>query len=294
MNKKKTIFTGSAPAVVTPMNADGVDYDAFGELIDFLIEGGSDAVVVAGTTGEASTLTDDEHVKVIESCVRRVKGRVPVIAGTGSNDTYYAAELSRHAAAAGADALLLVTPYYNKTSQAGLIKHFTTIADSTALPVVLYNIPGRTNINISIDTFKELAQHDKIVAVKEAGGDINYFARLLAEVELDVYSGDDGMTVPVMGLGGKGVISVAANIIPKAMHEICMLCLANDILTAGKKQLELLPLINALFLDVNPIMVKTALNLMGRHAGVLRLPLVDPSENTLDILKKELTKIGLL
>ena len=294
---KNTVFTGAGVAIVTPMNADGsINFEQFGTNIDFQIENGTDAIVVCGTTGEASTMTDDEHIECIRFTVERTAGRIPVIAGTGSNDTRYAIELSRKAEEVGADALLVVTPYYNKTSQAGLIAHFTAIADSVNIPVILYNIPSRTNINISIDTFVKLSEHENIVGVKEAGGDINYFSKIIAACgdRLDVYSGDDGMIVPVMSIGGKGVISVLSNIMPKETHELCRLCLDNDFVEAGRIQIKLLSLINALFIDVNPIPVKAAMNIMGINAGGCRMPLVEMSGENKSRLSAAMHEAGLI
>lgn len=294
---KKTIFTGAGVAIVTPMNADGsINYEEFGRNIDFQIENGTDAIVVCGTTGESSTMTDDEHKECIRYCVDRVNKRVPVIAGTGSNDTSYAVQLSKEAESLGADAILSVTPYYNKTSQRGLVAHFTAIADSINIPVILYNIPSRTGVNIAVETFKELSKHPNIVAVKEAGGNINYFAKIIEECgdALDVYSGDDGMIVPVMSIGGKGVISVLSNIMPKETHELCQHCLDNDFIKAGKLQIEYLDLINNLFIDVNPIPIKEAMNIMGMKAGECRLPLIKMEQNKIDILSASMKKIGLI
>ena len=294
---KNTIFTGAGVAIITPMNADGsINYDELGKLIDFNIDNGTDAIIICGTTGESSTMSDDEHTECIRYAVERTAKRVPVIAGTGSNDTAYAIELSKKAEEVGADALLVVSPYYNKTSQAGLVAHFTTIADSVNIPIVLYNIPGRTGVNIAIDTFVELSKHKNIVAVKEAGGNINYFAKIIEACgdDLDVYSGDDGMIVPVMSIGGKGVISVISNIMPKETHEICELCLSNNIIEAGKKQIKLLNLINNLFIDVNPIPVKEALNIMGYAAGPCRMPLVPMAEKDRDSLVESMKKLNLI
>ncbi len=279
---KNTIFTGAGVAIVTPMNNDGsINYKKLGELIDFNINGGTDAIIICGTTGESSTMTDEEHKECIKFAVEHTAKRVPVIAGTGSNDTKYAIALSQEAEALGADAVLCVTPYYNKTSQAGLIAHFTAIADSINIPMVLYNIPGRTGVNIAIDTFKVLSKHKNIVAVKEAGGNMDYFSKIIAACgdDIDVYSGDDGMTVPVMAVGGKGVISVLSNIMPKETHEMCKLCIENNFKEAGKLQIEYLDLINALFSDVNPIPAKEALNIMGMNVGECRLPLVPMNES---------------
>lgn len=294
---KKTIFTGAGVAIVTPMNADGsINYEQFGRNIDFQIANGTDAIIVCGTTGESSTMTDDEHKECIRYCVDRVNKRVPVIAGTGSNDTSYAVQLSKEAESLGADAILSVTPYYNKTSQRGLVAHFTAIADSVNIPVILYNIPSRTGVNIAVETFKELSKHPNIVAVKEAGGNINYFAKIIEECgdALDVYSGDDGMIVPVMSIGGKGVISVISNIMPKETHELCQYCLDNDFIKAGKLQIEYLELINNLFIDVNPIPVKEAMNIMGMNAGECRLPLVKMEQNKIDILSASMKKLGII
>jgi 4-hydroxy-tetrahydrodipicolinate synthase len=292
--RKTPLFTGCGCVLVTPFGSDGaVDYAAMAKHIDWQLKY-SDAIIVAGTTGEASTLTDEEHVDVIRFVVERVGGKLPVVAGTGSNDTVYAAELSAEAEEAGADGLLVVTPYYNKTSQAGLIRHFSTIADAVHIPIVLYNIPSRTNINISIPTFKALAEHENILAVKESGGNIGYFASILDETDLVVYSGDDGMTVPVMALGGSGVFSVAANIIPEEMQKMCNLCLENDFASAGKEQLRLNKLIAALFSDVNPIPVKAAMNLMGLEAGMCRLPLVEMADDTHEKLRQTLVDYNLL
>ncbi len=294
---KNTIFTGAGVAIVTPMNADGsINFDGLGKLIDFNIDNQTDALLICGTTGESSTMTDEEHKGCIRYAVERVAKRVPVIAGTGSNDTAYAIELSKEAEELGADAVLVVTPYYNKTSQAGLIAHFTAIADSINIPIILYNIPCRTNVNIEIDTFVELAKHPNIVAVKEAGGNINYFAKIIEACgdSLDVYSGDDGMTVPVMSIGGKGVISVISNIMPKEVHNLCQLCLDNDFAAAGKEQIRLLDLMNSLFIDVNPIPVKEALNIMGMQAGPCRMPLVPMSDKAREALKASMKKINLI
>lgn len=294
---KNTIFTGAGVAIVTPMNEDGsINYEVLGKLIDFNIDNGTDAIIICGTTGEASTMTDEEHKECIRYAVEKVAKRVPVIAGTGSNDTAYAIALSKEAEELGADAVLVVTPYYNKTSQAGLVAHFTAIADSINIPVVLYNIPSRTNINIAIETFVELAKHPNIVAVKEAGGNINYFAKIIEACgdSLDVYSGDDGMTVPVMAIGGKGVISVLSNIMPKETHNLCQLCINNDFAAAGKEQIRLLDIMNNLFIDVNPIPVKEALNIMGMQAGPCRMPLVPMSDKARDILMASMKKMNLV
>ncbi len=292
---KNTIFTGSGVALVTPFNESGVDFDALGKLIDFQLEHKTDALIICGTTGEASTMPDNEHLSVIGFAVERVAGRIPVIAGTGSNDTAHGVALARDAAKLGANGLLLVTPYYNKASQKGLIQHYNAIAAATDLPIILYNVPGRTGMKIEAATVKELAKTEQIVAIKEASGDISYAAQIAATCpELDIYSGNDDMIVPIMSLGGKGVISVLANVVPEETHDMCAKYLAGDTAGALKLQLEYLDLVKALFIEVNPIPVKTALNLMGMNAGSLRLPLCEMSENTLAVLKQSLQAHGLI
>ncbi len=292
---KHTIFTGSGVALVTPFNEKGVNFDALAKLIDFQIEHKTDAIIICGTTGEASTMPDAEHLSAIEFTVKHTAGRVPVIAGAGSNDTAHGVQLCKDAAKCGADGLLLVTPYYNKASQKGLIQHYNALATATDLPVILYNVPGRTGMKIDVATAKELAKTEQIVAIKEASGDIAYTAHLAAECpELDIYSGNDDMIIPVMSLGGKGVISVLANVVPEETHDMCQKYLDGDTAGALKLQLEYLDLVKALFIEVNPIPVKTALNLMGMEAGPLRLPLCDMSENTLAVLKQSLTAHGLI
>ena len=272
---KNTVFTGAATAIVTPLTENGIDFEQFGRLIDFQIDEGIDAIVVAGTTGEASTLTDDEHKEAIRFCVERVAGRVPVVAGTGSNDTAYAIELTRHACEVGADAMLLVTPYYNKATQKGLIASFTAIADASTKPCILYNVPSRTGCNLLPATVKALASHPNIVGIKEASGNISQIAELAALVgdEIDIYSGNDDQIVPVLSLGGKGVISVLSNIMPKATSEMCKKFFDGDTAGARKLQLDLLPLVNALFCEVNPIPAKAAVAAMGYCENRVRLPL---------------------
>lgn len=294
---KNTIFTGAAIAIITPMNADGsINYDVLGSMIDYQIENGTDAIVICGTTGEASTMTDDEHLECIRFAVERTAKRVPVIAGTGSNDTAYAVKLSKEAEAVGADALLVVTPYYNKTTQKGLIAHFTAIADAVNIPLVLYNIPGRTGMNIEIATLKELAKHKNICAVKEASGNISYAAKLIAECGdmLDVYSGNDDIIVPMMSLGAKGVISVLSNVLPKETHDMAKLCLDNDFAAANKLQLKYLNLINNLFIEVNPIPVKEAMNQMKMPSGPCRLPLCEMTDEHIESLKKSMKAVSLI
>ena len=288
-------FAGSGVAIITPFDGNTTNYDALGELIDWQIEQGTDAIIICGTTGEASTMPDAEHLAAIEYTVKRVAKRVPVIAGTGSNETAHAIELSKKAEELGADGLLQVTPYYNKTTQKGLIAHFGAIADAVNIPIILYNVPSRTGVNISIPVLKDLAKRDNIVAIKEASGNISYTAQVAAEVpELYIYSGNDDMIVPVMSLGGKGVISVLANVMPKETHELCKAYLDGECTKATKMQLDLLDLVNALFIEVNPIPVKTAINLMGKNGGNLRLPLVDMADDTLAKLKAVMAKHSLI
>lgn len=288
-------FTGSGVAIVTPFDGQKTNYDALGELIEWHIENKTDSIIICGTTGEASTMPDEEHLAAIEYTVKKVAGRIPVIAGTGSNETLHAIELSKKAEELGADGLLQVTPYYNKTTQKGLVEHFSAIANAVKIPVILYNVPSRTGVNISIGALKELAKVENIVAIKEASGNISYTAQVAAEVpELYIYSGNDDMIVPVMSLGGKGVISVLANVCPRETHDMCQAYLDGDCATATKMQLEYLELVNNLFIEVNPIPVKTALNLMGKNAGNLRLPLTDMEEGNLNKLKASLKKHNLI
>lgn len=293
---KKTIFTGAATAIITPMNESGVDYESFARLIDWQIEEGIDAIVVAGTTGEASTLTDEEHKECIRFAVERVGGRVPVIAGTGSNDTAYAIELSKFAEEAGADGLLLVSPYYNKATQKGLIASFTAVADAVSIPCILYNVPSRTGCNILPKTVKELAKHPNIVAIKEASGNISQIAELAALVgdEIDIYSGNDDQIVPILSLGGKGVISVLSNPMPKKTSEMCKMFFEGDVAGARKLQLELLPFVNALFSEVNPIPVKACMNEMGFCQNDIRLPLTVMEEEHRNTLTQIMRGHGLI
>lgn len=292
---KKTIFTGSAVAIVTPMNADGsINYDVFADIIEEQIAGGTDAIVVCGTTGEASTMTDEEHIEAIRFTVEKVAKRVPVIAGTGSNDTGYAIELSKQAEAVGADALLQVTPYYNKASQRGLIAHFTAIADAVNIPIILYNVPSRTGMTIAVDTYVELAKHPNIVATKEASGNFSLIAEIAAKTDLDIYSGNDDQVLGVLAFGGKGVISVSANVIPKEKHDMVMLYMNGEREKALELQNKYLDMENAMFIDVNPIPVKEAMNLMGKNVGECRLPLVKMESAKIEKLRAELAKVGLV
>lgn len=289
-----TIFTGAGVAIITPMNADGsINYTCFGEIIEEQIANGTDAIVVCGTTGESATMTDEEHVECIKYCIQKVNKRVPVIAGAGSNDTSYAITLSQEAEKLGADALLVVTPYYNKTSQRGLVAHFSAIADSVNIPIILYNVPSRTGVKIALSTYKELSKHKNIVAVKEASGDLSAIAEIAAETDLDIYSGCDDQIVPIMSLGGKGVISVLSNCMPKETHDIAKYCLDGDFKSACALQLKLLEFTNNLFIDVNPIPVKEAMNIMGKNVGECRLPLVRMEEAKIAKLFASMEKLGL-
>ncbi len=294
---KNTVFTGAGVAIATPMNADGsINFDKLGELIDFNIDNGTDAIIICGTTGESSTMTDEEHIECIKYAVEKVGHRIPVIAGTGSNHTDYAIHLSQEAEALGADALLLVTPYYNKTSQRGLVTHYTAIANSVKIPCILYNVPSRTGVNILPETVAKLAEVENIVAVKEASGNISQIAKIAALCgdKIDIYSGNDDQIVPIMALGGKGVISVLSNCMPFETHEIAALCLENRYPEAREKAGRLLEFTNMLFCDVNPIPVKEALNLMGFEVGECRLPLVKMEQEKIDKLKASMEKIGLI
>lgn len=272
---KNTVFTGAATAIITPLNQNGVDYETFEKLIEWQIAEGIDAIVVAGTTGESSTLTDAEHKQVIKFCVDKVAGRVPVIAGTGSNDIAYAVSLTKYACEVGADAVLVVTPYYNKATQNGLIASFTAIADASTKPCILYNVPSRTGCNIKPETCAVLAKHKNIVAIKEASGDISQVAAIsrLCGDELDIYSGNDDQIVPVLSLGGKGVISVLSNLLPRETSQICHDYFDGNVEQSRKMQLKYLPLIDSLFCEVNPIPVKAAMSAMGYGENYLRLPL---------------------
>lgn len=294
---KKTIFTGAGVAIVTPMNPDeSINFDRLGQIIDNQIENGTDAIVICGTTGESATMTDQEHVDCIEYAVKRVNGRVPVIAGAGSNHTSYAVWMSKEAKRVGADALLHVTPYYNKTSQTGLIRHFNAVADATDLPIILYNVPSRTGVNITPATYRELAKHPNIVAAKEASGNISQIAQIAQACgdELDLYSGNDDQIVPLLSLGAKGVISVLSNIMPRETHDICRLFFEGKIAESRTLQLKLLPLINALFSDVNPIPVKEAMNMMGWECGECRLPLVSMQPQAKEHLRVLMQEQGLV
>lgn len=272
---KKLVFRGAGVAVITPFTETGINYPELGRIIEDQIAGGTDAIIITGTTGESATMTDAEHREAIRYTVEQVKGRIPVVAGTGSNETSYAIELSKYAEHVGADALLLVTPYYNKCTQNGLAAHYTAIADSVSIPAILYNVPSRTGVNIKTETYVQLAKHPRIVAVKEASGDLSAILRLRAAVgdELAVYSGNDDQIVPILSLGGQGVISVLSNIAPRMTHDICQNYFDGNAAEAARLQIACADLVDALFCEVNPIPVKTAMRRLGYNAGPLRMPL---------------------
>lgn len=296
MKNNTPIFRGIATALITPLTADGIDYAQFGKLIDWQIDQGINALVICGTTGESSTLSDAEHRRAIAFACEKVNGRVPVIAGTGSNETAYAVELTKSACADGADAVLVVTPYYNKTTQNGLVAMYNTIADASTKPVILYNVPSRTGIGIQPETYVKLAQHPNIAAIKEANSDISKIVETFALVgdQLDIYSGNDDQIVPLLALGGKGVISVLSNVAPQYTHDICAKWFAGETQESLQMQLKALPLCKALFADVNPIPAKWAMNRLGWQAGACRLPLVEPSDAVQDQLETAMRDFGLL
>ena len=292
------IFKGAGVAIVTPFHEDGsINYEKFAELVELQIEGGTDAIIVCGTTGESSTLTHEEHLDLIRFCVETVKGRVPVVAGTGSNCTETAVYLSKEAEKYGADALLLVTPYYNKATQNGLFAHYKKVADSVKLPIILYNVPSRTGCNIMPQTAVRLCKEvENIVGVKEASGNISHVAKLqsLADGKVDVYSGNDDQIVPILSLGGKGVISVLSNVAPRQTHDICQKFFDGDVEGSMKEQLRAIDLCDALFCEVNPIPVRAALNLMGKEVGPARMPLSEMEPQNVERLKKAMQEYGIL
>lgn len=292
---KTPIFEGMASAIITPLNEKGIDYELFAKLIEWQIAEGIDGLVVCGTTGEGATLTDEEHKSAIEFMVKQVNGRVPVIAGTGSNDTAYAVELTKHACQIGVDGVLTVTPYYNKATQKGLIKSFTQIADASSVPVILYNVPSRTGVNIAPKTVLELSKHPNINAIKEASGDISQIAEIahLCGDNINIYSGNDDQVVPIMSLGGKGCISVLSNLLPKETSEMCRLFREGNIKAAAEMQLKYIPLINALFSEVNPIPVKAAMAKMGFCEDYLRLPLTPMEDATRENLYLQMKNAGI-
>lgn len=292
---KNRVFTGAATAIVTPMNEKGIDYENFARLIEWQIDEGINAIVACGTTGEGSTLTDEEHKAAIKFVVDQVKGRVPVIAGTGSNDTAYSIELTMYACEVGADAMLVVSPYYNKATQNGLIQTFRMIADASTKPVILYNVPSRTGMNITPKTCQVLSEHPNIVAIKEASGNISQIAEIahLCGDNLDIYSGNDDQIVPILSLGGIGVISVLSNVMPKETVEICDKFLSGDFKESCKLQLDLIPYINSLFCEVNPIPVKAAVAAMGYCEDYLRLPLTTMESENKENMLALMTELGI-
>jgi 4-hydroxy-tetrahydrodipicolinate synthase len=297
MNMKKELFTGSAVALVTPMHADGsINYDTLGKLVDYHLQNGTDAIVACATTGESPVLSHEEHCKVVEFIVKRVAKKIPVIASSGSNNTAYALELSKDLQSVGADGLLMITPYYNKTSQVGFVKHFTYIADHVDLPIILYNIPSRTGCNIMPETYFELSKHPNIVGTKEANGDLAAAAKTaaLCGENLAIYSGEDNLTLPILSIGGKGVISTSANIIPKVMSDICHLYFQGNEKESRQLFLKYLDVMNTLFIDVNPMPVKAAMNMVGWDCGKCRLPLTEISKENEAKLRQTLQKYGLL
>ncbi|ADO84423.1 4-hydroxy-tetrahydrodipicolinate synthase [Ilyobacter polytropus] len=291
------MFTGSGVAIITPFKKTGeVNFEKLAELIEFHIENKTDSIIITGTTGEASTLSDDEHLAVIKCAVDTVNGRIPVIAGTGSNDTRHGIELSVESEKLSVDGLLQVTPYYNKTNKEGLIKHFEKIAESVNIPIILYNVPGRTGMNIPVDVVEHLSKNDKIVGIKEASGNISYAVEVarLCNDNFAMYSGNDDIIVPILSIGGKGVISVVANILPKETHDMVDLFLNGEVEKSRELQLYLKPFIDSLFIETNPIPIKKAMNLTGHEVGGLRLPLYEMSEDATAKLTKEMEKINLL
>lgn len=293
--RKNPIFTGAATALVTPLTENGVDYAAFEKLINWQIEEGIDALVICGTTGEGSTLSDEEHKAVLKFALEVAAGRVPMIAGTGSNDTAYAIEMTKYACSIGYDAMLVVTPYYNKTTQRGLIAMFTAIADASTKPLILYNVPSRTGVNIEPATYAVLADHPNIAAIKEAGGNISKVVETAALVgdKLDIYSGNDDQIVPILACGGKGVISVLSNVLPRETSEMCRTFFSGDVKKAMEMQIKYLPLTNALFCEVNPIPAKAAMAALGFCENYVRLPLVTMEEGHEQMLRQKMRDLGL-
>lgn len=291
-----SIFKGSGVALITPFSKDGIDFLKLGELIEWHIDNKTDAIIICGTTGEASTMSEIERKETIEFTVKKVNKRIPVIAGTGTNNTRASIDMSIWAQSIGVDGLLIITPYYNKTTQKGLIEHFKAINNSVNIPIIVYNVPGRTGMNIAPKTLSHIADFKNIVAIKEASGDISQIAKIksLCGDKIDIYSGNDDQIIPILSLGGIGVISVLANVVPKETHDIVALYLKGNIKEALDLQIKLLPLCETLFIETNPIPVKAALNLMNKQVGNLRLPLCDMEENNLSLLKNELNKLNLI
>ena len=293
---KKPIFRGAGVAIITPYTEDGINFPELGRIIDDQIKNHTDAIVITGTTGESATMSDEEHRAAIKFAVDHVKGRVPVIAGTGSNETSYAVDLSKYAESVGADALLVVTPYYNKCTQKGLIAHYTAIADAVNIPIILYDVPSRTGVGITTDTYVQLSKHPNIVAVKEANGDLSKILRLRAAVgdDLVIYSGNDDQIVPILSLGGQGVISVLSNVAPQETHDMCQAFFDGDTKKAEQMQVEYTDLIDALFCEVNPIPVKVAMRKLGYNAGSLRMPLSEMEPQHEKQLEDSLRRHGLI
>lgn len=291
---KELPFLGSGVAIVTPFTEDGIDFEKLGELIEYQISEKTDAIIICGTTGESSTMTEDEHKAAIKYAVAKTAGRIPVIAGTGSNNTRHCIEMSRYAEEVGSDGLLLVTPYYNKTTQKGLVEHYTLIAKSVGIPIIIYSVPSRTGLNVTPETLKTLSEVENIVAVKEASGNISQIAEIAALCGngMYIYSGNDDQIVPILSLGGKGVISVAANIVPKDTHDMVMKYLEGDVKGSMELQLKMIDLIKSLFIEVNPIPVKEAMNILGYNVGKCRLPLTGMAEKNIETLRKSLINYG--
>ena len=293
---KDIVFRGAGVAIITPFTEDGINFDELGRIIEDQIAGGTDAIVITGTTGESATMTDAEHKSAIKYAVEKVAGRIPVVAGTGSNETDYAIQLSKYAEEVGADALLVVTPYYNKCTHKGLVQHYTASADAVNIPIIMYNVPSRTGVNIQVPTYKKLSEHPRIVAVKEASGDLSQIAKIRHACgdDLAVYSGNDDQIIPILSLGGQGVISVLSNVAPRETHNICQLYFDGKVQEAAKLQIEFIDLIGALFCEVNPIPVKVAMRMKGYNAGILRLPLSEMEPEHEALLRKTLEAHKLL
>lgn len=290
---KKTVFKGSGVALVTPVKDNKVDFEKLGELLDFHVANKTDAIILCGTTGEAPTLPDDEHLKIFDYAMDRVGGKIPLIGGTGSNYTDHAIEFSKYAQKAGMDAVLCVTPYYNKTSQNGLVTHYSAIANAIDIPVILYNVPSRTGVGLQLPALEQLSKVENIVAIKEASGNIAFMTKIAANIDMDIYSGNDDMIVPCLSIGGIGVISVVANIIPKDVHDMCELYFEGKTKEAAAMQLKMMDLVEKMFIEVNPIPVKNAMNMMGFGVGDLKLPLVDLEEANVEKVRKSLLDYGL-
>ncbi len=295
--RTKPVFTGSCCAIITPFDKNGdINFPALKEIVEFQVENGTDCICACGTTGEASTMNDKEHLSVIEFIVNTVNGRIPVIAGTGSNDTRHGLELCKNACELGVDGLLVVTPYYNKTSQRGLVHHYTALADSVDKPIIIYNVPGRTGCNVTPATLKTLSEHPNIAGIKEASGNMAQVVEMmsLCADKIDFYSGNDEINIPIMAMGGKGAISVLANVAPSQTHNMLKFALDGDFVNASKMQMEALDLINSLFCEVNPIPVKEGMNLLGFNAGYTRLPLFEMAPENVERLRKSMKNYGLI